>query len=260
MMIQRVNNTPSSLMISKYDGKSSDYNTSKHRHCKKPLGVHWPQSHEITALYHSDCDDRNVSNDESRDWYMQYEMNEFVRYNADLVSYALQSNPQTQRDWDKLERAMNHHGHSLRGLERYPGMPDAKIREEKREVSVIGLLEAVEMYSWQTRHGCEDQISKLYSRLTSYSMTIAKTMAERDALAVKRILKDDMLEDDSDNVQNESKDDQIYPSASINQQKRNSRSREIVRAIKERLPRRRASLTRRMSTGIKQRQQQQVVR
>ena len=114
-------------------------------------------------------------------WYSQNEFEEFLQYNQDLVTYALQTGPQRERDWVKLEHALNMHGHSLRGLERNPGMPQATLRDEKHEMAVYGLIEACKMYKNDIR-----QISMVYGKLTAYSKQVALLAGEDDLIAVER--------------------------------------------------------------------------
>lgn len=171
----------------------------------------------------------------NRLWYSQNEFEEFVRYNNDLVTYALQTGPQRERDWVKLEHALNRHEHSLRGLERNPGMPQATLRNEKHEMAILGLLEACKIY----KHDF-GQIAMVYGKLTLYSKQIALLAGEDDTIAALRCPNSNR-NSHSRRLSNGTKEKVKLAAGAIkekaNKTRRGSLGQEIVKSIK-RFPRR----------------------
>lgn len=119
-------------------------------------------------------------------WYSTSDFKAFARYNTDLVHYAKSALPQhncsssfDEDSWNQLEYALNVHGHSLRGLEKVPGMPLAQKRDQKRERAIFGVMEAMNVY-----RGDHEQISMIAKRLSSFAVDIALEDADRDELAI----------------------------------------------------------------------------
>ena len=112
-------------------------------------------------------------------WNSSSDFDDFSRYNKDLVAYAKSAGPVTEKDWTQLEYALNIHGHSLRGLERIQGMPGSSKRDDKKEMAIYGVLEALKVYA-----GDDNQISMIAKRLSSYSVKKALELGDLDELAV----------------------------------------------------------------------------
>eukprot|EP00816_Leptocylindrus_hargravesii_P012463 CAMPEP_0196813250 /NCGR_PEP_ID=MMETSP1362-20130617/35118_1 /TAXON_ID=163516 /ORGANISM="Leptocylindrus danicus, Strain CCMP1856" /LENGTH=210 /DNA_ID=CAMNT_0042189363 /DNA_START=73 /DNA_END=702 /DNA_ORIENTATION=- len=115
-------------------------------------------------------------------WYNSRHYNAFAQHSKDLVRYAVASNVEDYDDesdyWAQMEYALNMHGHSVRGLEKVPGMPLAEKRDEKRELAIYGVLEALKNYK-----GDDAQIGMIASRLSSFSVKVALEAGDNDEVA-----------------------------------------------------------------------------
>jgi len=113
-----------------------------------------------------------------RFWYTSSNFESFSRYNKDLVAYAKSAGPVTEKDWTQLEYALNIHGHSLRGCEKISSMPGRKKRDEKKEMAIYGVLEALKVYK-----GDDEQVARIAQRLSTYSIKCALELGDLDELA-----------------------------------------------------------------------------
>lgn len=135
-------------------------------------------------------------------WYTSRHYNAFAQHSKDLVRYAVASQPDNYFDghddndnesssisssntnsnddsyWVQMEYALNMHGHSVRGLEKVPGMPLAEKRDEKRELAIYGVLEAMKNY-----RGDDAQIGMIASRFSSFSVKVALEAGDNDEVA-----------------------------------------------------------------------------
>merc|ERR1712137_914335 len=89
------------------------------------------------------------------------------------------ASPQSSSDWAQVEYALNMHGHSIRGLEKVPGMPLAQKRDQKREPAIFGVMEAMNVYK-----GDYSQIAMIAKRLSSFSVSVALEDASLDEVAM----------------------------------------------------------------------------
>ena len=115
----------------------------------------------------------------SQFWYSKSDFESCARYNKDLVAYASSAGPQTAADWGHIEYALNIHGHSLRGCEKInKAMPGADKRDEKKEMAIYGVLEAISAYK-----GDDEQIARISQRLSNHAVKYALELGELDELA-----------------------------------------------------------------------------
>ena len=114
-----------------------------------------------------------------RFWYTSTDFDRFSRYNKDLVAYATAAGPISDKDWTQLEYALNIHGHSLRGCEKISSMPGRNKRDDKKDMAIYGVLEALKVYK-----GDDEQVARIAQRLSTYSVKCALELGDLDELAV----------------------------------------------------------------------------
>mmetsp|Transcript_18329 Transcript_18329/g.23767 ORF Transcript_18329/g.23767 Transcript_18329/m.23767 type:complete len:236 (+) Transcript_18329:71-778(+) len=176
-------NTHSSLVVhSRFsDHRQCRWGGNKTRTNKR---VHWSNSmDEIHMTDGHSCPLVGLSpSEQNKYWYNQDDFDSIVKYNKELVEYATQSvAPKTEEDWSEFEYELNRHGHSLRGLESYEGMPHAEMRCRKRERAKYGLFESIQLFG-----GDEEKVAMAYSQISQYSLSVALEAGKMDALFVLR--------------------------------------------------------------------------
>uniref|UniRef100_A0A7S2LJE2 Uncharacterized protein n=1 Tax=Leptocylindrus danicus TaxID=163516 RepID=A0A7S2LJE2_9STRA len=113
-------------------------------------------------------------------WYSNTDFNAFAQQNCDLVEYARSAAPENDDEWSQLEYGLNKHGHSMRGLERLPGMPHSQERERKRELAIYGVIEA----SMDVYRGDYAKIAMIARRLSDFAVKTALDTGALDELAL----------------------------------------------------------------------------
>jgi len=118
-------------------------------------------------------------------WYNKDDYESFSRYSKDLVM------PLVERDmisdpeyFDEVESIYTANGHSLRGLERFRGMPLSDIRAQHRYTAIVGTLEAWKMFQDAT------QVGAVAQKLNSFAASLAYKRAQTDRQAADLYFED----------------------------------------------------------------------
>jgi len=160
--------------------------TSRKKQNKKRVSFNSEVQVGEAVSYFDESSQYNDELEKGMRWYNGDDYDRFSMYNQDLVM------PLVERDilmsdpayFDEVESIYSANGHSLRGLERFRGMPLSDIRAQHRYTAIVGTLEAWEMF-----HD-SNQVGVVAQKLNAFAASLAYKRAQIDCEAVEWYLDD----------------------------------------------------------------------